>query len=116
MNLKALKKRLKQEEQAFKRIKKCYPYLSSMSNNDILVYLHLNSTQEIITYAKQLRSEETHTQKLGNDECQCLDANGVLKNLYTSKKDAERTRIHITHTLLKIYPCPTTNGWHLTKI
>jgi len=50
--------------------------------------------------------------------CLCTDRNGEYKRLYSSYKEA----LFVSQNLLdefglnlSIYPCPYTNGWHLSK-
>jgi len=48
----------------------------------------------------------------------CTDRNGNYKELYQSKSDAEkRAKIlaRENHVKLKVYQCPYSDGWHLTK-
>jgi len=50
--------------------------------------------------------------------CICTDASGEMKYLYLSKKEAElakELRQREQNIMLKIYACPTSRGWHLTK-
>ena len=47
--------------------------------------------------------------------CTCEDAQGQPKMLYSSKKEAEEALGYTQALNLRIYPCPSENGWHLTK-
>ena len=50
--------------------------------------------------------------------CLCTDSNGEMKYLYMSKREvelAQELRQREEHINLKIYTCPTSRGWHLTK-
>ncbi len=119
MNLKTLKQHLQQEEQAFKKLKHHYLYLRDMSDEEIMVYLNFRSKSEVVAFVGQLQPTQQRGFHDQSDRCRCVDSHGVPKNLYVTEKDAEKVRIHIAHErqiTLKSYPCPTVNGWHLTKV
>ncbi len=49
--------------------------------------------------------------------CMCPSENGVFKNLYTTKKEAEEMVLaqeRLSGKFLRVYPCPCGEGWHLT--
>ncbi len=116
--LEALKKQLAQEEEAFRLIKKKYPPLASMHDDAILAYCDCRSRSELVQYVKELKihivQEESRDEKI----CICTDAKGDVKYFYMSKKEAElaqELRQREQNITLKIYACPTSRGWHLTK-
>ena len=116
--LKTLKKQLSEEEEAFSLIKKKYPHLRSMSEGDILLYCECHSRSELVQYVKELSIESVDEEVIENNICLCSDAKGEVKYLYMSKKEAElakELRQREQHMTLKIYACPTSRGWHLTK-
>ena len=50
--------------------------------------------------------------------CCCTSYDGKKKRLYRSKREAERVagHIHVSRGVrLRVYECPDTHGWHLTK-
>jgi hypothetical protein len=47
--------------------------------------------------------------------CQCLDSNGIPKTLYCTEKEAH-TVIEESKERLQYYPCPSEQGWHLSKL
>lgn len=47
--------------------------------------------------------------------CTCKDAQGHPKMLYKTVKEAEDTLAYLQENTLRIYPCPSESGWHLTK-
>lgn len=47
--------------------------------------------------------------------CTCKDTEGLSKMLYSSKQEAEEAIMYGKELNLRIYPCPSENGWHLTK-
>ena len=53
-----------------------------------------------------------------NNYCDCKDSHGNPKKLYSSKSEAEymaRLRESSSVVKLTVYPCPHSNGYHLTK-
>ena len=116
--LKTLKTQLLKEEEAFELVKRKYPHLKNMSDKYILLYCECRSRSELVQYVKELKihivQEESRDEKI----CICTDANGDIKYLYMSKKEAElaqELRQREQNITLKIYTCPTSRGWHLTK-
>ena len=116
--LNALKKQLSKEEEAFEIIKRKYPHLTKMSDENILLYCECCSRSELVQYVKELKihivQEESRDEKI----CICTDAKGDMKYLYMSKKEAElaqELRQREQNITLKIYTCPTSRGWHLAK-
>ena len=116
--LKALKKQLSEEEEAFDLIKRKYSHLVKMSDENILMYCECHSKSELVQYVKELKihivQEESRDEKI----CICTDAKGDMKYLYMSKKEAElaqELRQREENITLNIYACPTSSGWHLTK-
>ncbi|MGC9350670.1 MAG: hypothetical protein ACP5D3_01655 [Sulfurovum sp.] len=47
--------------------------------------------------------------------CTCKDAGGLPKMLYPTLKEAEEELAYLKKRTLRIYPCPSEKGWHLTK-
>jgi hypothetical protein len=47
--------------------------------------------------------------------CTCKDAEGEPKMLYPTLKEAEEELAYLKKSNLRIYPCPSEKGWHLTK-
>ena len=116
--LEALKKQLTEEEEAFRLIKKKYPPLASMNEYEILAYCDCRSRSELVHYVKELKIKSTQDESREEDICLCNDGNGEMKYLYLSKREAmlaQELRQREEHIKLKIYACPTSRGWHLTK-
>ena len=116
--LEGLKKQLDQEERAFKLIKKKYSPLDSMSEYEILIYCNCRSRSELVQYVKDLKIEIIQDEDIDENICLCIDGNGEIKDLYMSKSEvalARELRQREQHIKLKIYSCPTSIGWHLTK-
>ena len=116
--LKALKKQLSEEEEAFDLIKKKYPHLGNMSDENILLYCECRSRSELVQYVKELKIHIVQDESMDENFCICTDAKGDIKYLYMSKKEAElaqELRQREQNITLKIYACPTSRGWHLTK-
>ena len=118
--LRELKGKLKEEEAAFRRLKRYYPPLASMKEKEIMSYLHLYERKEIVAYVKRLLvAEEQQKEKRLQKGCCCLDAMGIPKNLYLDRADALRVREVLEKEqkiALKLYPCPREQGWHLSKV
>ena len=70
--------------------------------------LRASSEKEIFTEASMQKEDKTLF-------CTCEDAQGHPKMLYSSKKEAEEALGYSKALNLHIYPCPSENGWHLTK-
>jgi len=49
------------------------------------------------------------------DFCSCTDAHGCPKILYPTRKEAKKQLAYLNLKNLRIYPCPSEKGWHLTK-
>jgi hypothetical protein len=68
------------------------------------------------TTPKDVNSTEVSIQNKGKALfCTCEDALGHPKMLYSSKKEAEEALGYSQALNLRIYPCPSEKGWHLTK-
>ncbi|MDD3592921.1 MAG: hypothetical protein PHO65_09780 [Sulfurovum sp.] len=53
--------------------------------------------------------------KRDHNFCTCKDAQGYPKMLYRTRKEAEDQLAYLNLKNLRIYPCPSEKGWHLTK-
>ena len=116
--LKALKKQLSEEEEAFNLIKKKYPHLRNMNEVDILNYCNCYSRSDVVKYVEKLKADVFIEKDLDEILCSCTDASGNTKHLYIHKEDAEEARTgsqREQNITLKIYACPTSVGWHLAK-
>ena len=120
--LKSLKQQYQKEEESFTKIRKIYVELTSFSDEEILDYFDLSTRQALIVFTKQLklaeyREDEVVVQR--DTLCVCTDMNGVGKALYEIKSQAETVcmlRRKESGEKLSVYVCPTTKGWHLTKM
>lgn len=121
--LKYLKKRLRQKEEAIKKIKRLYPHLKILNDNILIEYLGLESYERLIEFAKELeasdmpKSRDIYTSN--KKVCRCCDSEGMPKVLYKYKMDAQRATKFISdreNIKLKIYHCPTSEGWHLSRL
>ena len=119
--LKPLKEQYKQEKQAFSKIRKIYVDPNSFSNEEVLNYFNLSSKKALIKFTSQLKIVEHADDEVvrqSNFLCTCTNTDGMRKEFYKTKRDAERVCILRRKELrlnLVVYPCPTDNGWHLTK-
>jgi len=129
MNLKKalspLKKKLQTQSKTYQTIRRVYPHLEDLSDEEILSYYHVPNLQalhEHITYLQTLlknKHANYHAELEKMQGCFCQDAKGDFKYLYPTKKEAEAQMLHIRktkHILLTIYPCPYHMGWHLSRI
>jgi len=120
MTLTEIKKQLQKEEKALARLRHRYPHLSTMTVPEMLSYLNLTRKCELVTYVEQIdRQLQIHTSLDATHEvCHCHDAEGIPKNLYTTVSGAEKVKKYVWEhrsMVLKVYPCPTAEGWHLSK-
>lgn len=121
--LKRLKKRLSQKEEAIRKIKRLYPHLKILKDDILLQYLGLISYDSLIEFSRELGACDTDKsrQKESKKEhiCYCCNREGMPKVLYRYKMEAQRAKKFISSQEgieLKIYPCPTSNGWHLARV
>lgn len=119
--LKSLKQQYKQEEQAFSKIRKIHRHLAGFSDVKILAYFELPSGEALIDYVTQLQKSGLLDDEEGvgvNHLCTCTDENGIGKELYETKSEAQSMcalRNREAEVSLSVYACPVTRGWHLTK-
>ncbi len=119
----SLKKQYQVKEQAFTYTKMRYEHLSDLSNDEILAHFSFTTDAELIDHVKdlkesQLAKPESILDQSTQQDCQCVDQNGKIKNLYATKADAESICIQVKNKQqisLVIYTCPSTDGWHLSK-
>jgi len=120
MTLTEIKKQLQKEEKATARLRHCYPHLSKMTVAEMLAYLNLTQKSELVAYAEQVNrqfQDRALTDTI-NEVCHCSDAKGIPKIFYMTASEAERVKKYVLEqrgTVLKVYPCPTEDGWHLSK-
>jgi sulfur carrier protein ThiS len=120
MTLAEIKQQLQKEEKAIARLRHRYPHLSKMTVAEMLAYLNLTQKSELVAYVEQAdRQLQTRTlTDVTETVCHCLDAEGIPKNLYATTVEAEKVKKYVWEyrdVVLKVYPCPTAEGWHLSK-
>jgi len=120
MTLTEIKKQLQKEEKATARLRHCYPHLSKMTVVEMLAYLNLTQKSELVAYAEQVNRQfqDRALTDTTNEVCHCSDAKGIPKNFYMTASEAEKVKKYVWEqrgTVLKVYPCPTADGWHLSK-
>ena len=121
--LKSIKQQYKKEEQAFSKIRKIYVELTLMSDKEILGYFDLSSKEGLIAFAAQLQLKipEPGDRAVSAERdlfCICTDTNGIEKELYQTKSEAETVstlRRKESGEKLLVYACPAVKGWHLTR-
>ena len=119
--LKQLKKRLSKKKEAISKIKSLYPHLKILDDDTLLEYLGLLSYDDLIEFSKELEypNIDINYSNTSKRVCICSDSQGMPKVLYRYKADANRAKNFISqreNIKLKIYPCPTSNGWHLARV
>ena len=118
---KSLKQQYKKEELSFLIVKKLYPQLAQMTDNEILLYLECESRANMVQVASQLKKSKNKTQDNSLQSlstCACIDAKGNVKDLYVDELEAKRMSKLLSqeqNMVLNIYLCPASEGWHLTK-
>jgi len=120
-SLLSLKKQLEQEEQAFDYFKKRYIHLSKLTDLEILQFFSLTNREEIVKYKKKIGSivPDIYENILDENICNCKDSNGKSKLLYESYSEADEKSLFLKREKqlnLKVYACPSSNGWHLSKL
>ncbi|MBU1669179.1 hypothetical protein KKC13_12230 [bacterium] len=123
-SLKPIRKKIVQNNNVFKTIRRVYTHLSELSNDEILNYYHVVSIKELhahIEHIKTIILEKTENYKdelEAIDRCFCTDSHGNFKDLYFTQKETQQ-KINLLYKeqriKLKLYPCPYDCGWHLTK-
>ena len=93
-----------------------------MNDNDILRYLGLSYRREAVVFIQALkRMPKTDIPNIPYTHhiCSCTDAEGEIKFLYSTLKEAEEIcKLNNSRIKgeLKVYPCPESAGWHLSKV
>lgn len=119
-SLQTLKTDLLHKQTTLKTIQNYYPHLVNLSEKEILDYLHLTSIDQLNEHIQEM-SKNASVVKDSTDHsafCTCMDSKGNPKTLYLTQKIAEQKAEELRvyqKQILKVYPCPDTHGWHLTK-
>ncbi len=124
-SLRSFKKKLHHQSHTYATIRRVYPHLETLSNEEILDYYQVKNLQELekhiehikVVLKNKLKSYKEELKAL--DTCFCLDAQGDFKYLYPTKKEAEAQIAYSLKTKrikLTLYPCPYHAGWHLSRI
>ena len=119
----SLKKQYQDKEQAYAYVKKHYDHLHDLSEDEVLAYFTFTTDEELIAHVKYLKDNQGEKPRsvpnqIKQSICQCVDRNGKIKTLYTTKTKAESVRIQVKNKeqlSLTIYECPSVSGWHLSK-
>ncbi|NOR56839.1 MAG: hypothetical protein GQ531_11630 [Sulfurovum sp.] len=118
-SLSSLKNQRKEEEKAFEQLKNVHPHLSHLRDSDILQFFGLKKREEIVGYKVLIQETPSSFDKnKGEGICLCNDSKGHGKFLYGTYDEAKEKNIALQQEQqikLKVYACPTTNGWHLSK-
>ncbi|GIU00360.1 hypothetical protein TSL6_08660 [Sulfurovum sp. TSL6] len=120
-SLQAIKTELAKRETTFKFIQQIYPYLGHLSQAEILAYFQVTTVDALDKHIQQIKSTNLHhTDHLSSENaiCNCTDSTGALKTLYETQAlaELEMKQLNVNNLLtLRVYACPSGNGWHLTK-
>lgn len=121
-SLQAIKAELVHKETTLKILHKHYPHLAQFSEEQILKRFNvstINELKEHIKYITESSLPATSHTITDNTMCSCNDEKGEWKYLYDTQARAqhEANELMINKRLkLKVYPCPYSYGWHLTKV
>lgn len=119
--LQAIKNDIVRNEEILKALKKSYPLLAHLSENQILNYFNVNAIYELNGHIKRIKESQEPQDKLAvqkNGICSCTDSHGQTKDLYDSEVSAKEQIRKLSKEKklqLSIYICPDGCGWHLTK-
>lgn len=120
-SLQTIKTELAKRETTLKSIQQIYPYLEHLSEAEILAYFQVTSVDALDKHIQQIKNTNLHhTDHLGSENaiCNCTDSTGALKTLYETHAlaELEMDQLNVKNLLtLRVYACPSGNGWHLTK-
>jgi len=123
--LKPIKKELSNKNKPFITIRRVYPHLSDLNNEEILEYYNVTSIKALeqhIEHIKEILKKQTENYKEALEEidtCFCVDSRGDFKYLYESKKEAKNQIAYTFKTKrikLSLYSCPYHCGWHLSRV
>jgi len=86
-----------------------------MKHNDFLTSLKSLKSQMLAKERHKQPHYHTSSKELfKQSRCNCTDANGIPKYLYSSTQEIAYM-LSAKDISLKSYPCPYEKGWHLTK-
>jgi hypothetical protein len=117
-SLQTLKSDLGRKEATLKLIRNHYPHLADFTEEDILAYFHLSTINELSEHMQDFIKTSTDDDIHHNALCTCKDSKGEFKDIYETQELAQqKADLLMTHQVLKlkVYPCPSGYGWHLTK-
>lgn len=112
------------------RSEKAVIIISKFQTQEFLVYRGQRVTMKRTDYRKALQKikktfestadpiicrEPSEDTKEDQSFCSCKDAQGHPKILYATRKETEAELAYLHLKNLRIYPCPSEKGWHLTK-
>jgi hypothetical protein len=109
-SLQTLKNDLQKKEDIRKRIHDKYPQLIHLSEQQLYIYFEVKT----ILALKEIEIQQNIPQIDALPICTCTDSQNKIKDLYVSERSADK-QAQLSGKNLKIYPCPATTGWHLSK-
>ena len=119
-SLSSLKKQREQEEDAFTHLRKSHSHLSRLTDVEILQFFELDKREEIVGYKIVSQKVSSLSDKNTSEMvCLCKDSKGNGKFLYITYSEARQKSIFLQkeqQIKLKVYACPSTDGWHLSKL
>ena len=102
-------------------LRKADARLAALSDAEVLEFFGLEKREEIVGYRVGVKRGSTSVAEKQSREtvCLCQDASGREKLLYATYEEAEAQSLFLKRerqAALKVYACPSTQGWHLAKI
>ena len=121
MILQSIKKQYMEEQKSITKIKRLFPHLSAMSQEDLLHYFNCMTSTELIDISSSLSKADSFVYEEDSHVaiCRCKDGNGIPKTLYEEHSEAERVKNYVygeRKVRLRIYACSAGDGWHLSKV
>lgn len=78
----------------------------------------LKAIQKELQKKEKLKTKDASHQQIKDkplNGCLCTDSQNMLKTLYTTEQEAQE-EAKFSKAKLNVYPCPSSNGWHLSKV
>jgi len=116
-SLQTLKDDLSKKETILKSVQQTHPHLLHLPESQLLTYFEVTALDKLDEYLKH-QKETVKTNTKNNPVCDCTGSQGQTKDLYPSEESAQKTANVLAkqkNLYLTIYPCPSLDGWHLTK-
>ena len=117
-SLQTLKNNIAKREDVLKALQKTHPHLAHLSEAQILTYFDIHTTDELTKHITLIKEFILRLDNLKDQLCSCTDSKGQPKDLYASEEFAQKEADVLAiqkRVKLKVYACPDSSGWHLSK-